>query len=376
VLLASDIAPWLLRLIAFCFGAVWGSFFNVCIYRWPREMSVVTPPSHCGSCGKQIEAWRNLPIFGFLLLRGRTACCGEKLSPRYAIVETLTAVLCVAVMERWVVNAPVATHLWPAMAEAALYFFFVGGLIVATFVDLDFMEIPDEVSLPGAALGLVTVAVRSEPGAWDAAFGAGLGFLVIQVLFVWGYERILGRRGMGEGDSKLLMMIGAFLGWKGAIFALVGGAMQGLVAAGIMLATGRSLVPKIPERPWLFDPTVPVPKTLAEANAVSRAAEEAAEASARAAAESVAALAAPSSVTAPSTQPAPEAAPAEDSAAPAPALPAPSAPPVTPSTSERDTELEEGGLKMPYGPFLAVAALEYLFFGDEIVGFYLRLMNR
>ncbi|MCA9606226.1 MAG: prepilin peptidase, partial [Myxococcales bacterium] len=109
------------------------------------------------------------------------------------------------------------------------------------------MEIPDEVSIGGAALGLATVALRDpSPDAVDLALGAGGGFLTVQVLLVWSWERLTGRRGMGEGDSKFLMFIGAFLGWKGAIFALVGGALQGMIYALIAAVARRG---KAPERP-------------------------------------------------------------------------------------------------------------------------------
>jgi leader peptidase (prepilin peptidase)/N-methyltransferase len=132
--------------------------------------------------------------------------------------------------------------------ETVLYFIFAGGLLIATFVDLEWMEIPDEVSLPCAALGLVSAPFRAEPGLWSAAVGAGAGYLAVQLVFVWGYERLTGRRGMGEGDSKLLMMIGAFLGWRGALFSVVAGSMQGLIFAGFALLTGQTLMPEIEER--------------------------------------------------------------------------------------------------------------------------------
>ncbi len=172
-MLASDLPPWIVRALAFVFGAVWGSFFNVAIYRWPREMSIVSPPSHCPSCGTPIPPWRNVPILGYLLLRGRAACCGAKLNPRYLLVEVSSAVLCVALAERYVVRAPASTSLGDASLLALVYFAFVGALLVATFVDLEWMEIPDEVSLPTAALGLATAPLRPHPGAEAAALGAG-----------------------------------------------------------------------------------------------------------------------------------------------------------------------------------------------------------
>src|SRR5690606_13576084 len=177
--------------------------------------------SHCPSCEAPISWFRNVPILGYALLRGRAACCGARLSPRYALVEMLSAVLCMALAERYRVLAPPESAWDTAALLTLVYFAFVGALVIATLVDLEWMEIPDEVSLPGAALGLATAALRPEPGAAAAALGAGGGFLVVQLVFVWSYERLTGRRGMGEGDSKLLMMIGAFLGWRGALFALV-----------------------------------------------------------------------------------------------------------------------------------------------------------
>ncbi|MEY4514797.1 MAG: hypothetical protein RLZZ450_6919 [Pseudomonadota bacterium] len=246
-LLAHDLPVWLVRIVALLFGSLWGSFFNVAIYRWPRGMSVVKPPSHCPACGAPVRWYLNVPVLGYLLLRGRARCCGAKLTARYVWVELLTGVLGLAVAERFFVGADPGASAAAAGLETVLYFAFVGGLIVATFVDLEWMEIPDEVSLPGAALGLATVGLRTAPGALSAAVGAGVGFLTVQVLFVWTYELLTGRRGMGEGDAKLLLMIGAFLGWEAVLFTLVAGSLQGLVAAGLATAFGVPLVPELPD---------------------------------------------------------------------------------------------------------------------------------
>lgn len=306
MLLTAEYSPWVVRGLAFIFGAIWGSFFNVAIYRWPRDMSVISPPSHCPSCGAKVRAWHNVPIVGYLALGGKAACCGAKLSARYLWIECLSAALCVAVAERFIVHAADAATIGSAALEAMMYFLFVGGLVIATFVDLESMQIPDEVSLPGAALGLATaVAWRSAPGAEAAALGAGMGFLVVQVPFVWGYEALLGRRGMGEGDSKLLMMIGAFIGWKGVVFSLFAGALQGLLAAGVLVMMGRTLRPEV----------------------------------------------------------APEA----------------TVPEQEPMQSASQPPLHEaegfGRMKMPFGPFLALGALEFLFFAEEWFDAYLALLR-
>ena len=300
-MLAAEVARWFVWLVAFAWGAAWGSFFNVAIYRWPRGMSVVRPPSHCPNCAEPIRAWTNVPILGWLFLRGKASCCGNPISARYPLVELLGAILCVAIAELWVVRAAPGTLLLQATIEAILYYVFASGLLIATFVDIEWMEIPDEVSLPCAALGLVSAPFRVEPGLWSAAVGAGAAYLSVQVLFVWGYEALTGRRGMGEGDSKLLMMIGAFLGWRGALFSVVAGSLQGLIFAGLALVTGRKLTPTIEER--VIDGEV---------------------------------------------------------------IEAP---------EEADTS-RVGLLKLPFGPFLALAALEYLLAGDAILSWYFGLLQR
>jgi leader peptidase (prepilin peptidase) / N-methyltransferase len=307
-LLVSDVPVWLVLTSAFAFGAIWGSFFNVAIYRWPREMSVVRPPSTCPGCQTPIAARYNVPILGYLFLRGRAACCGARLSPRYPVVEALSGVLCLAIAQRYIVGALDEAPLWQAGAVALAYFAFVGGLIIATFVDLEFMEIPDEVSLPGAALGLATAVFRDQPGGAEAAaLGAGGGFLVIQLLFVWTYEHLTGRRGMGEGDSKLLMMIGAFLGWQGALFAVFAGAGQGLLT--FLFTRVTQLAAGGPE---------PVAQPAAESGGH-----------------------------------------------------------VDDDDADEDEPAPQywGHFKLPFGPFLALGALEYLFFGEAAVDAWFRLLE-
>ncbi len=322
---------WLIRAFAFVFGALWGSFFNVAIYRWPRGMSVVHPPSHCPACGSPVRWYLNVPIVGYALLGGRARCCGAKLTPRYVWVELLTAVLFAATADRVFSRALFEADLNATLLETALYFVFVGGLIIATFVDLEWMEIPDEVSLPCAALGLATVSLRTDPGPVSAAIGAGCGFLIVQLGFIWLYELVTGRRGMGEGDAKLLAMIGAFLGWEAVIFCLVAGSVQGLVVAGIGMATGTALIPKrpdeeeetavppSPERPNAFDPTAQAqPATSPPPSADGLAGAHSSH---------------PSEVSADT---------AEDSQASGPAM-------------------------MVFGPMLALSAIEYLLFGPDLV---------
>jgi leader peptidase (prepilin peptidase) / N-methyltransferase len=312
-----DGLPWLIRVFAFWFGAIWGSFFNVAIYRWPRGISVVSPASRCPNCDAPIAPYRNIPILSYFLLRGRASCCGAKISARYPLVEAMGALLCLALTETFVLCGAESVPLVERVVVTLSYFAFGGGLIIATFIDLEFMEIPDEISLPITALGLATAAFRDPPGVEAAALGAGAGFLVVQVLFVWVYERLTGRRGMGEGDAKLLMAIGAFVGWRGGIFSLLGGAAQGLLLAVPILLL---------RKPSSRDPEAAGDPVQREIN--------------RSEIETTS--------------------PAETS----------------------DERLENSGdeppryfghIKIPFGPFLALGAMEYLFFGERLVELYLAL---
>ena len=313
-MLATELPAWFVRVLAFVFGATWGSFFNVAIYRWPREMSVVSPGSHCPACGKPIPGWRNVPILAYALQRGRAACCGARMTPRYLFVEILSGVIGIAIAERFVVHAASGVSLGSAGLEALLWFAFAGGLIIATFVDLEWLEIPDEVSIGGTALALATVMFRPSVPIEEVVLGAGGAYLIVQLLLVWSWERLTGRRGMGEGDPKLAMFIGAFLGWRGALFALVAGSFQGIVAWTIARAAG------IPDRPRASAATPP-----AGAPPAGR----------------------------------------DDLAAPR-AGPPPRAAHGAPRARRRARAAH-----VPFGPFLALGAIEFLFFGERILDWYL-----
>ena len=334
-MLAEDFSPWFVRGCAFFFGALWGSFFNVAIYRWPRDMSVVAPPSHCPACGAPVPWYRNVPIVAYLTQRGRAACCGAKMTARYLLVELLAGVLCLALAERLFV-AHGSLEASTAAIHVLLYFAFCGALIVATFTDLEWMMIPDEVTLPAAALGLVSVEWRNVD-AVSMAVGAGTGFLLVQLVFVWSYERLMGRRGMGEGDAKLLLAIGAFVGWKGVLFSVAAGSLQGVAAAVVGFLTGRGHSPELREL------VVRVPEN--SASKVAAACDDAdGERAAFVASDSDA-----------------------DAEADAEAEPE--------RESGSDAVVARGPLKLPFGPFLALGALEWIFFGEELLAWYLALLE-
>lgn len=220
--------PWLFAAFAAVFGAITGSFLNVCIYRIPEERSIIFPGSRC-ACGKPIPFYHNIPIISWLILRGRASCCGARFSLRYPAVELLTAVLFCWL---WLIYPPVV---------AGIGMLFVAFLICATFIDLDHMIIPDRFSIGGMVLGVVLAAffpilhsveglpvVANIQSAIQSVVGALIGAGLVYWIAVLG-EIIFRKPAMGEGDVKFVGFIGAFCGWQGAVFAMFGGAVIGSV---------------------------------------------------------------------------------------------------------------------------------------------------
>lgn len=235
----ADFPPSLLRVCAVLFGLVWGSFLNVVIHRVPRGQSIVRPASRCPTCRTPIRALDNLPVLSWLLLRGRARCCGQPISIRYPLVEAIAGVLSLAIVEILILPLPVAT---PAVHALAIYvadLALVLGLTAAAFIDLEYMIVPDSISLGGTIVGLVTFSLR-DMRIEQALFGAAVGFVIVWLPFVWGYAKLRGRPGMGLGDAKLLMLAGAWFGTSGLLFVLGAAAVQGaLVAIAVLLAKGR-----------------------------------------------------------------------------------------------------------------------------------------
>ncbi len=214
------------HIFIFILGACVGSFLNVVIFRIPVGKSVISPGSTCG-CGQPIS-WRdNVPIFSWFLLRGRARCCGGRFSIRYPIIELLTAGIFVAL-----------GALFPWW-YACIGMVFASLIICAVFIDTDHMIIPDGITIGGFAVGLLMVSFLPAFGTGhsnDVAFiarnfgSAAVSGLVASGLLFWiamTAEWVLKKEAMGFGDVKLIGMIGAFLGWKGAIFSIFGGAMLG-----------------------------------------------------------------------------------------------------------------------------------------------------
>jgi leader peptidase (prepilin peptidase)/N-methyltransferase len=220
-------------------GACIGSFLNVVIHRLPREESVVSPGSRCPACGRRIRPWENIPILGFLLLRGKCAGCGGTIHWRYPLVEAMTALGYAAI-------ASYDGLAWSLPRD--LLFFSL--LVPIAFIDIDHRIIPDELSLGGVAAGILLSFLPG--GSWkESLIGCLVGGGVLYgTAFL--YEKARGAEGMGGGDVKLLAMIGAFLGWKGAALTIFLGSMLG-VAGGLwaMRKGTDGLKTAIPFGPYL-----------------------------------------------------------------------------------------------------------------------------
>jgi leader peptidase (prepilin peptidase)/N-methyltransferase len=232
--------------IFFLFGMVIGSFLNVCISRIPEGLSIVAPGSRCPRCLTPIKPYDNVPVFGWLWLRGKCRSCALPISPMYPLVELLTGLLFVA--------AFLGFGLSPATVK---WVFFTCLLIVLTITDLRVRILPDVVTWPGFILGLffsatvppddgiaVQLAARlmqrfppqQVVGIVDALLGAAFGSLLLWAAAAL-YKLVRGREGMGFGDVKMMLMVGAFLGLRGAFLTILVGTLLGsVIGLGVIVA--------------------------------------------------------------------------------------------------------------------------------------------
>ena len=226
-------------LFFFFMGACVGSFLNVVICRLPLDESIIFPGSRCPGCGRSIRPWENIPVFSYLLLRGKCAGCGVHISARYPLVELLAAAGFAAIAWH-------ATDGWMLLRD--LLFFSL--LLPIVFIDIDHLIIPDELSLGGLAAGIILSFLPG--GEWkDSLIGVflGGGFLLATAFL---YEKLRGAEGMGGGDVKLLAMIGAFLGWQGVLLTLFFGSFLGAIGGLIaMRKSSEGLRTAIPFGPYL-----------------------------------------------------------------------------------------------------------------------------
>ena len=222
----------------FLFGIIIGSFLNVCIARIPYGMSIVLPASHCPRCEKPIKPYDNIPVLGWIILRGKCRSCGLPISAMYPIIEFMTGVLFVSCYLSF--GLTIATFKW---------IFFTCLIVVLAVTDLRERILPDDVNWPGFGLGLA-LATRIPPqdgtagwlcerfihhvppewvvGVIDALLGAAFGSFMLWAAAT-GYKLVRKREGMGMGDVKMMAMVGAFLGIRGAFFTILIGTLLGSI---------------------------------------------------------------------------------------------------------------------------------------------------
>ncbi len=248
MLTLDDLPGPFVTVVAVALGLAFGSFLNVVIYRLPRGESLSHPGSRCPGCGTPIHFFDNVPVLSWLLLRGKARCCKTPISVRYPLVEALGGLLAWAIVRAIVFELPDETVWWKVVLIFSIHLALALGLLAAAFIDLDHMYLPDPITLGGAVLGLASAPLRGSNFV-ASLLGAALGFLVVWLPFDLIYGKLRGNPGMGLGDAKLVMLAGAWFGWQGAVFALLGGATQATLAAiAIYLARGKIEEPEAVKR--------------------------------------------------------------------------------------------------------------------------------
>jgi len=235
-------------IIVFILGTCIGSFANVCVYRLPLGRSVVRPRSHCPDCDSLIGWFDNIPLLSFILLGGKCRACKGRISRRYFLIEMLTGGLFLIVWLQYGI-----------CVQTPVYWLVITGLIVGTFVDLEHMIIPDQITVGGIFAGLilsVLFPVLHGAAGMYAGFKASFIGLLAGGLSLW----IVGEMGrmafkkeaMGMGDVKLLAALGAFLGWQAVFFIIMIASLLGAVAGvTLVLAGNKTMGSRIPFGPYL-----------------------------------------------------------------------------------------------------------------------------
>ncbi|MGI2155134.1 prepilin peptidase [Shewanella oncorhynchi] len=261
-----DQSPWLFITLSFIFAATIGSFLNVVIHRFPVMMkrewqqecnqylqeyhaeivtkigidklntpidsfpekyNLVVPGSACPKCKTSIKPWHNLPVFGWLMLKGKCAACHAPISARYPIIEFITGLLV----------ATLAWHFGPSWQFVfASILTFV--LVALTGIDLDEMLLPDQMTLPLLWLGLIINLNHTFASPTDAIIGAAAGYLSLWSIF-WLFKILTGKEGMGYGDFKLLAVFGAWLGWQMLPLVILLSSLVGAVVGITMIVSKR-----------------------------------------------------------------------------------------------------------------------------------------
>jgi leader peptidase (prepilin peptidase)/N-methyltransferase len=245
----NDLEPLATSSAAYAFavvlGLLWGSFANVCIYRWPpsdefpRGRSVVSPGSHCFACKAPIRWYDNVPLLAWLWLRGRCRSCRAPFSPRYLVVEAATGALFGFAWWAAVVAPQLFAPFDQRLLHFAIYAAFGVVMVVITFIDLDHKLILNKVTIPSIVVFYAASLLLPERRWYDGVVGAAVGYALPWAIGEI-YFRVTHREGLGLGDGMLLALIGALLGWRGVLVSLFGGSVIGSVIGITALLVGRA----------------------------------------------------------------------------------------------------------------------------------------
>jgi len=227
-------------ILIFILGLIVGSFSNVCIYRIPKNESIVYPASHCPKCRSKIKPVDNIPLLSFILLKGRCRNCKSKISIQYPIVELLTGLIYLIIYLIYGLNI-----------QTLVYIILSSALIIIAFIDLNEQIVPDVISLPGIVIGFIISFFVSYISFINSALGVFVGGGIILVIGLTG-SVIFKKEAMGGGDVKLAAMIGAFLGWRYIIISLFLGFFIGALAGIILILSKiKSREDAIPFGPFI-----------------------------------------------------------------------------------------------------------------------------
>lgn len=271
--LVAAVPPWMYWAAVVWLGLCVGSFLNVVVHRLPLMMqreetlwahdaltleppsevaeaepyNIVVPRSRCPGCGHRIRAWENIPVLGWLLLRGRCARCGMRIALRYPLVELATAAATCLVLALF---GPTWSGVWVLV--------FTWALIALALIDLDTQLLPDSIVLPLLWLGLLVNVAELFSSLPDAVVGAAVGYGALWSVY-WGFRLATGKEGMGYGDFKLMGAMGAWLGWTALPGVVLLASLTGIIAAVVMMLGGRM----DRETPMPFGPFIAVAGWLA-----------------------------------------------------------------------------------------------------------------
>ncbi|QAT41174.1 A24 family peptidase [Clostridium sp. JN-9] len=227
----------IIKIYIFIIGLIIGSFLNVCIYRIPREESISFPPSHCTNCGNRIKWYDLIPVFSYLILRGKCRYCKERISFRYPLIELTTGIMFLALYMKFGLSID--------FVKSAILICF---LLVIGIIDFDTTDVYSKTTYSGIVFGIILLIINFiyfSGGVLDFLIGGAIGFSVIALI-------ILLTHGMGWGDAEICGMCGLFLGWKLTIFMLfISFTLGGLIGIILLITKKKSRKDYIPFGPYI-----------------------------------------------------------------------------------------------------------------------------